>query len=425
MRVLPLLLVLLLGNLAYAAFIPVDTIAAVVDDTVIMKSEVDKRAADIVFQFERRGSPLPPEEVIRKQVTEQLILETLQLNLASRAGIRIDDNELNAALEELARQSGLSLAAFQQKLDATPGGSYAEVREQVKRELIITRLRQRRLQDRIRITDQDVQNFLRSPSGQAELASEYRLGHILVALPEEATPTAIAAAEAKVNEAQAALAAGKDFGQVAATYSNAETALKGGDLGWRKAAQLPTLFAEPVAKMQVGQVAAPIRTPGGFHIVKLLGRRGGEEMRVPQWQVQHILIKPTEILSSDDARQKLEDIRAKILAGAKFSDLARTYSDDTGSARQGGDLGWVTQGEMVPEFDSRMREAPLNEISPVFQSQFGWHILQVTGKREHDVSEQYRINTARQALYARQYDEELASWLRELRNEAFVEIRSK
>jgi peptidyl-prolyl cis-trans isomerase SurA len=424
MRVLPLLFVLLFGNVAHAAFVPLDTIAAVVDDAVIMKSEVDKRIADVAFQFQRRNAPLPPEEVVRKQVIEQLILETLQLNLATRAGIRIDDQELNAALEELAKQSGLTLAAFQQQLDATPGGSYAEVREQVKRELVITRLRQRRLQDRIRITDQDVQNFLRSPTGQAELAGEYRLGHILIALPEEATAKDIAAAEAKVKQAQADLAAGKDFGQVAATHSSAETALKGGDLGWRKAAQLPTLFAEPAAKMQPGEVAAPIRTPGGFHIVKLLGKRGGEEMRVPQWQVQHILIKPTEILSSDDARQKLEDIRAKLVAGAKFSDLARTYSDDSGSARQGGDLGWVTQGEMVPEFDSRMRKAPLNQISEVFQSQFGWHILQVTGSRDHDVSEQYRANTARQALYARQYDEELASWLRELRNEAFVEIRT-
>ncbi|MDF3031328.1 MAG: survival protein SurA [Moraxellaceae bacterium] len=424
MRALLLIALLLAAPLAEAAVTPVDTIAAVVDDSVIMKSEVDSRLADIEFQFQRRGSPLPPDEVLRKQVTEQLILETLQMNLATRAGIRIDDKELNGALEELAKQGGLTLAAFKQKLDTTPGSSYAEVREQVKRELTINRLRQRRLQDRIRITDQDVQNFLRSPTGQAELAGEYRLGHILVALPEEATPQDIAAAEAKVKKAQEELAAGRDFGQVAATYSSAETALKGGDIGWRKAAQLPTLFAAPAEKLQPGEVAGPIRTPGGFHLIKLLGKRGGEEMKVPQWHVQHILIKPNEILSVEDARQKLEDIRAKLLGGAKFSDLARTYSDDPGSARQGGDLGWVTAGEMVPEFDTRMRSAPLNQVSEVFQSQFGWHVLQVTETREHDVSEQYRANMARQALFARQYDEELASWLRELRNDAFVEIRN-
>jgi peptidyl-prolyl cis-trans isomerase SurA len=422
MRIL-LVLLLLLGPAAHADFTPLDKVAVVVDDGVILQSEIDKRMADVKFQFGKRGSPLPPDEVVRKQVIEQLILESLQLGLATRAGIRIDDKELNAALEDIAKQNGLGLLAFQQKLDATPGSSYAEVREQVKTDLIINRLRNRRMQDRIRITDQDVQNFLRSPTGQAELAGEYRLGHILVALPEEASPKDIAAAEAKVKQAQEELAAGKDFGQVAATYSNAETALKGGDLGWRKAAQLPSLFAAPAEKMQVNEVAGPFRTPGGLHLIKLLAKRGGDAMRVPQWQVQHILIKPTEILSPEDARQKLDDIRAKLTSGDKFSDLARTYSDDPGSARQGGELGWVNQGDMVPEFDATMRKTATGQVSDVFQSPYGWHILQVTGTREHDVSVQFRENAARQALYMRAYDDELADWMRELRNGAFVEIR--
>lgn len=419
-----LLLLLLLTPLAIAAVTPLDKIAVVVDDSAILQSEIDKRIADVQFQFAQRKSPLPPDDVLRKQVIEQLVLESLQLNMATRAGIRIDDTELNGSLTDIAKQSGLSLPAFQQKLDATPGASYAEVREQVKRELMINKLRQRRLQDRIRITDQDVQNFLKSPSGQAELASEFRLGHILVALPDEASPQDIAAGEEKVRKALAELSAGKDFAQVAATYSSAETALKGGDLGWRKAAQLPTLFAAQAEKMQTGEVAGPVRTPGGFHIIKLLAKRGGDEMRVKQWEVQHILIKPTEILSTEDAKQKLEDIRAKIVAGTvKFSDAARINSDDAGSARQGGSLGWVTAGEMVPEFDKEMRSIAQNTVSDVFQSSFGWHILQVSGVRDHDVTDQYRAGMARQALYARAYDEELASWLRELRNDAFVEIR--
>lgn len=419
-----LLLLLLLTPLAIAAVTPLDKIAVVVDDSAILQSEIDKRIADVQFQFAQRKSPLPPDDVLRKQVIEQLVLESLQLNMATRAGIRIDDTELNGSLTDIAKQSGLSLPAFQQKLDATPGASYAEVREQVKRELMINKLRQRRLQDRIRITDQDVQNFLKSPSGQAELASEFRLGHILVALPDEASPQDIAAGEEKARKALAELSAGKDFAQVAATYSSAETALKGGDLGWRKAAQLPTLFAAQAEKMQTGEVAGPVRTPGGFHIIKLLAKRGGDEMRVKQWEVQHILIKPTEILSTEDAKQKLEDIRAKIVAGTvKFSDAARINSDDAGSARQGGSLGWVTAGEMVPEFDKEMRSIAQNTVSDVFQSSFGWHILQVSGVRDHDVTDQYRAGMARQALYARAYDEELASWLRELRNDAFVEIR--
>lgn len=424
MRFFLMLFLLLLAPLGQAAFTPIDRVAVVVDDSAILQSEIDKRIADVRFQFNQRGTPLPPDDVLRKQVTEQMILETLQLNMANRAGIRIDDKELNAALEDIAKQNGLGLVAFQQKLDATPDTSYAEVREQVKRELMINQLRRRIMQERIRITEQDVDNFLRSPAGQAELAGEYRLGHILIGLPEEATPKDIAAAEAKVKKVQDELAAGRDFGQVAASYSDADTALKGGDLGWRKAAQLPSLFADPVQKMQVGEVAGPFRTPGGFHIIKLLDKRGGETMQVPQWHVEHILIKPTEILSSDDARQKLSDIRSKLLAGAKFSDLARTYSDDTVSARQGGDLGWVSPGEMVPEFEAVMRQTPVGQVSDVFQSTYGWHILEVTGTRQHDVSEQYRRNMARQALFLRQYDDEVASWLRELRNSAFVQVRS-
>lgn len=418
------LFLLLLAPLAQAAVTPIDRIAVVVDDSAILQSEIDKRIADVQFQFAQRKSPLPPEDILRKQVIEQMVVETLQVNMATRAGIRIDDAELNASLTEIAKQSSLSLPAFQQKLDSTPGSSYGEVREQVKRELMINKLRQRRLQDRIRITEQDVQNFLRSPSGQAELASEFRLGHILINLPDEATPQDIAAGEEKAKHVLAELAAGKDFAQVAATYSNSETALKGGDLGWRKAAQLPTLFTEHAEKMQVGEVAGPFRTPGGFHVIKLLAKRGGDEMRVKQWQVEHILIKSTEILSSDDAKQKLEDIRAKIENGTvKFADAARINSDDPGSARQGGSLGWVSAGEMVPEFDKRMQSIAPNTVSEVFQSSFGWHILQVTGTRDQDITEQYRANMARQALYGRAYDEELASWLRELRNDAFVEIR--
>lgn len=419
-----LLCLLLLAPLAAAAVVPLDKIAVVVDDSVILQGEIDKRIADIQFQFAQRKSPLPPDDILRKQVIEQLILETLQVNMATRAGIRIDDAELNASLTEIAQQSGLTLQAFQQKLDATPDTSYAEVREQVKRELMINKLRQRRLQDRIRITEQDVQNFLKSPSGQAELASEYRLGHIMIALPEEASPQDIAAGEEKAKKVLAELAAGKDFAQLAATYSNAETALKGGDLGWRKAAQLPTLFADQAEKMKAGEVAGPIRTPGGFHIIKLLATRGGDAMEVKQWQVAHILIKPTEILSSEDAKQKLEDIRGKIVAGTvKFADAARINSDDPGSARQGGSLGWVAAGEMVPEFDKQMRSIEPNKVSEPFQSSFGWHILEVSSVRDHNVTEQYRASLARQALYSRAYDEELASWMRELRNDAFVEFR--
>lgn len=424
--VLCLLLLAFAAPLARADYTPLDKVAVVVDESAILESDVDKRVQDVTFRLTRHKTPLPPADVLRKQVIEQMILETLQLNLADRAGIKIDDTVLNAALTDIAKQAGLSLADFQKKLDDTPGSSYAEVRTQVKQELMIEQLRRRRMQDRIRITDQDVQNFLNSPSGKAELATEYHVAHILIGLPDQATPADIAAAQARMLKVQDELKAGKDFATVAATYSNADTALKGGDLGWRPAAQLPTLFADQIEKMQPGDLAGPFRTPGGFHLVKLLEKRGGGEMRVKQWHVEHILIKPTEILSSEEARQKLEDIRTRILKGAKFADEARIHSDDPGSARQGGDLGWVAaDGEMVPEFEKMMTTIAPNQLSEVFQSPYGWHLLEVTGEREEDVSDRYRANLARQALYARQYDEELAAWLRELRSEAYVEILDK
>lgn len=423
MRFLLLFISLLIAGFTQAAVQPLDRIAVVVNDSVILQSEIDKRMADIEFQFAQRQVQLPPSDILRKQIIEQLILEQLQVDLATRAGIRIDDNELNTAMTTVAQKNELSLQDFQKKLDSTKGSSYAEVREQIRRELMTNQLRTHRMQDRIRITDQDVDNFLRSPAGQAELATEYRLGHILISLPDQASPKDIAEGEAKANKAIVELKAGHDFAQVAATYSNAETALQGGDLGWRKGAQLPSLFADKVEAMEKGAIAGPLRTPGGFHIIKLLDKRGGEEMRVAQWHTKHILIKPSEILSSDDARQKLTDIRQRILKGEKFEDAARTYSEDPGSARQGGDLGWVNGGDMVPEFDKVMRATPVNTLSDVFQTPYGWHILEVTETRNQDVSKQYRAGMARQALYLREFDEEVANWLREMRNDAFVEIR--
>lgn len=420
-----LLLAALLGLApltAFAATQPLDQVAVIVDDTVILKSDIDKRLTDVRHQFSQRKGPQPPEDLLRKQVVEQLILETLQASAAERAGIRIDDAALTAGLTDIARQNNLTLEQFKEQLDHTPGSSYAEVREQVKREMQINRLRQRRMQDRIRITDQDVQNFLKSPNGQAELATEYRLGHILVALPEAATPAQIAEAQKKADDAVAELKAGQDFAQVALRYSNTETALKGGDLGWRKAAQLPSLFADQVLQMQAGDIAGPLRTPGGFHIIRLTEKRG-DAVTVTQYHVRHILVKPTEIRSSEDARQELADIRSKILGGASFEEMAKIRSDDPGSARSGGDLTWVSKGDMVPEFEQVMLATPKGQISEVFQSPFGWHILEVLGERQQDMSEQYRANLARQALYSRQYDEELSNWLREMRNDAYVDIK--
>jgi peptidyl-prolyl cis-trans isomerase SurA len=415
---------LLLSFFAYADVKVLNKIVAVVDDSVILESELVSRLSDVKFQFAQRKTDSPPEDILRKQVLEQMILESLQINLANRAGIRIDDAELNAALTDIAKQNKMDLAAFQKKVDESDSGGYQELRKQVRNDLVMHKLRQRKMQERIRITDQDVNTFLSSPIGKEALANEYRISHIFVALPAEPTPKDIAAAEAKIQAAEAALKSGQAFAKVAATYSNAETALKGGDLGWRKAGQLPSLYEPIVEKLKVGEVSSAIKNNSGFHLVMLQEKNSSENVKIPQWQVQHILIKATELLSSEDAKQKLNEIRDRAVKGEKFSDLARLYSDDPGSGRQGGSLNWVNEGDMVPEFDQKMRAIELNKISEVFQTPFGWHILQVTGKRDHDVSDLYRQNMARQALFARQVDEEFNQWLRELRNEAFVEIRS-
>lgn len=415
---------LVLSFFAYADVKVLNKIVAVVDDSVILESELVSRLSDVKFQFAQRKTDSPPEDILRKQVLEQMILESLQINLATRAGIRIDDAELNAALTDIAKQNKMDLAAFQKKVDESDSGGYQELRKQVRNDLVMHKLRQRKMQERIRITDQDVNAFLSSAIGKEALANEYRISHIFVALPAEPTSKDIAAAEAKIQAAEAALKSGQAFAKVAATYSNAETALKGGDLGWRKAGQLPSLYEPIVEKLKVGEVSSTIKNNSGFHLVMLQEKNSSDNVKIPQWQVQHILIKATELLSSEDAKQKLNEIRERVVKGEKFSDLARLYSDDPGSGRQGGSLGWVNEGDMVPEFDQKMRANELNKISDVFQTQFGWHILQVTGKRDHDVSDLYRQNMARQALFARQVDEEFNQWLRELRNEAFVEIRS-
>ncbi|RZU47361.1 periplasmic chaperone for outer membrane proteins SurA [Fluviicoccus keumensis] len=422
LSVAPLLFLLLTAPVM--AGIPLDRIAAVVDEDVILESEVKQRIADVENQFQTRHQTLPDPADLRNQVLEQLILQNLQRGQAQKAGVRIDDNTLNASMTDIARQNGLTLDEFRQRLETEHPGSYNQVREQVRTEMIISRYRNRRLQERIRITDQDIDSFLASPQGAEALATEYRLAHILVSVPEAATPAQLDKARKRAEEALVALRGGQSLEQVAARYSTGDDALKGGDLGWRKEAQLPAVFADQIRGLKTGEYAGPIQTPAGFHILALLDRRGAEQMVIHQRQVRHILVKPSEVLSSEDAQQKAADLRSKLEQHPEdFPTLARTNSDDPGSARNGGDLGWVSPGEMVPSFEEMMKKTPINGISPVFESQFGWHILQVLGERDQDMTREYRRNLARQALYNRKFDEELELWQREIRADAYVEIK--
>lgn len=417
------LLLLSLAGSAWANAKLLDRIVAVVDDDIIMESELIQRAANIRQKMRERDTPVPPTDVLLEQVLEQMVTENIELQLAERAGIRISDNDINETIKNIARQNKMSTTEFQEAL-AAEGVSYRELRDQIKREMTITQLRQRRVANRIQVSDKDIENFLNSDLGKTNLAPDYRLGHILISVPQSAAPAAKDAAEEKAYRLYEQLKQGADFAELAVNHSSGQNALQGGDLGWRKAAQLPTLFADTVLDMNQGDVAEPIRSPSGYHIIKVTDVRGGTEHVIQQHEVRHILIKPNEIRSSDDAKDLINDIRERIKAGKdSFDDMAKTYSDDPGSALDGGKLGWVNPGSMVAEFEKMMEESPVEQVSPAFQSQYGWHILEVTGRRTQDMSEEIRRNRAREMIRRRKFDEELDTWLREIRQNAYVELR--
>ena len=411
------------ASTSFAAPVALEGIAAIVDENVVLQSELQQRLVDIRYQYTTRQQTLPPDDILKRQVLEQLILERIQLSQAERAGVRIDDNSLNASITEIASQNAMTLAEFRAKLEGEKQGSYGQVREQIRREMMISRLRNKRVGDRIHITEQDIDNFLASPQSELALETEYRLAHLTINVPESANPQDWASAKQNIDSALQQLQEGKPFFNMVTQYSNAEDALQGGDLGWRKSAQIPDLFRVAADPLQRGQYSAVLKSPAGYHIVTVIDKRGAQQMLIKQRHVRHILIKPSEILTLEDAKQQADDLHQRLVKGADFAEIAKTYSEDVGSARNGGDLTWVGTGEMVPSFEEMMLKTPINQISPVFESQFGWHILQVLGEREQDMSKAYKRNLARQALYARQFEDEKSSWTRELRAEAFVQIK--
>jgi peptidyl-prolyl cis-trans isomerase SurA len=419
-----LLAAALLGTLALpaSAYQDLDYIVAVVDDDVVLASELVSRLDSVRKQMRAAKVDPPPNDVLVNQLLERLIMETIQLQMGERAGVRIDDETLTKAIEGIAQQNKLNLDEFSRAL-AQDGIDYREFREDVRREMIIARVQRSRVNTRVYISEEEIEAFLASPLGQATLSDEYRVGHILLAVDEEAQAGAIDAAEAKAEEIYEKLAGGADFRQMAIANSADSRALEGGDLGWRKAGELPSLFAEQVLGMKVGDTAQPIRSGSGFHIVQLLEKRGAGTELVAQTLVSHVLVKPSEIRSEADTKILIDDIYARIQKGEKLADLARLYSEDPGSGLAGGDLGWSEAEKFVPEFAQVMNSLAIDEVSKPFKTQFGWHVMQVQGRRRQDMSEEARRNLAIRALHSRRFDEELQEWLREIRDEAFVEVR--
>nr|WP_245399782.1 peptidylprolyl isomerase [Atopomonas sediminilitoris] len=400
-----------------------DRVVAIVDNDVIMHSQLDARMVEVRQTLSKRGNALPPEHVLQQQVLERLIIENIQLQIGDRSGIRIADDELNGAIGSIAQRNGMSLAQFRQAL-TNDGLSYDEARDQVRREMIISRVREYRVSDRIQISDQEVTNFLSSDLGQIQLAEELRLALIFLPLPEGSSPEQIRASEAAADDLYRQIQNGADFAQLAIARSAGENALEGGEIGWRKAAQLPGVFSELAPKLAVGETTQPVRMPGGFYLVKVLEKRGGEvNALVDEVRARHILIKPSAIRSEQDAEKQAERLYQRIMNGEDFAKLAKNFSEDPGSALSGGDLNWVSPDAMVPEFRAQMQQTAVNEVSKPFRTQFGWHVLRVEGRRATDRSEALREHQARTALRNRKYDEELALWLRQIRDEAFVEIK--
>lgn len=415
------------GVYAASASVPanrveLDRIVAKIDQDIIMLSELDERAAAVKRQLAARNINLPPEDVLRSQVLEQLILENIQIQMGSRAGIRIDDRAVNEAIARIAQRNQMSVAAFRQNLEAD-GLSFDKVRQDISRELILNQVRQRQVAQRVQISEQEVDNFLASPEGQAQRQVEYNLAHILIPTPENASPQAIQSAQSRASEISAQLRQGADFQSVAIANSGGQNALEGGDLGWRKAEQLPTLFAEQAVKMFKGEISEPVRSPAGFHIFKLVDTRGDEKVLQNQVHVRHILIRPNEVRNDREAQRQAQDIYKRLQNGASFDELAKAHSDDTASALNGGDMGWISPEALVPEFQTAMGIVPENKVSEPFRTTYGWHVLEVLGRRQSDISKQVRRNQVRELLGNRKFEEELMVWLREIRDQAYVEIQ--
>lgn len=400
-----------------------DRIAAVVNKEVITVQELDQRVGRVVSQLRRQGAPLPPNDVIQRQVLERMITDLAQVQFAKETGITISEVDLDRTLTRIAQQNGLSLAEFRRALERE-GLEWERFRDDIRSEMLISRLREREVDSKVQISDAEVDAFLEQSQASADAPSEYDLSHILVRVPEQASPEQIEARRARAAEALAQLRAGVDFRQAAVSFSDAPDALQGGGMGWRPANRLPELFVNALEKMRPGEISEVMRSPAGFHIVRLNDRRGGKaaQTAVEQTHVRHILVRTNELVSETDALRKLNILRERVRQGADFGELARLNSDDASAAR-GGDLGWVVAGETVPEFERAMNTLRIKEVSEPVRSPFGFHLIQVLERRKADLPEERKRMQARRVLGERRAEEAYEEWLRQLRDRAYVEYR--
>ncbi len=400
----------------------IDRIVAVVDQTVITENELADRLRTVTAQFEKQGAELPPQDVLQKQILERLINDKLQLQYAAQTGLRVDDAQLDKTIERIAEQNKMPMAQFRDAL-AADGIPYRKFREDIRNEIILARLREREVDNRINVTEAEIDNFFTTQSTSGDSQDEFEISHILIRAPQDMSSDTVQKLRAKAEQALKQLQAGEDFAKVSASVSDAPNALEGGGLGWKTSAQLPSLFFDALKPLKVGELTPVLRSPNGFHILKLTDRRGGTSaLVIEQTHVRHILIKLTEIMSEAEGKRKIDGLKERLDNGEKFADLAAQYSED-GSAKAGGDLGWVSPGDTVPQFEKVMNDLAPNIVSDPVRTPFGWHLIEVLERRKQDMTKEAARLKARQEIRARKSDEAYQDWVRELRDRAFVEMR--
>ena len=399
-----------------------DRIVAVVNDEVITERELDERYGLVIRQLGQQGTPLPPKDVLGKQLLERMINDRVQLQYAKETGIRVDDVQLERTLSRIAQDSGLTLQQFRETLERE-GIGFNQFREEIRSEILLARLKEREVEAKLVISDSEIDNFLSTSEAQLGKGDEYNIAHILVLVPEQASPEQVQKQRARAEDALTQLRAGTDFAQIAASFSDAPDALQGGSLGWRSPARLPAIFAEAVQSMNPGDLSPVLRSPNGFHIVKLVDKRGaGGQVMIQQSRVRHILIKTSELVSQRDARDRLLKLRDRIDHGTDFAEMARLHSED-GSASRGGELGWISPGDTVPEFEQAMNALQIGQVSEPVQTPFGFHLIKVEERRSEDMSKERQRLVAKQALRQRKGEEAYQEWVRQLRDRAYVEYR--
>lgn len=416
------LLALLLIQSNGHAYVPLDRIVAIVNDDVIMQSELETKIRSVRGQLEQQGTQLPPASILERQVLDKMVQTRIQLQIARRSGVKVDDESLNRTISNIAAENQVSLSQFREILEKD-GYNYEQFREDIRNEITLSQLRKRQVENRIIVTEKEIDNFLANQEFQGTTQTEIQISHILLALPSEATSDEIAQVRQVASQVREDLLSGADFTNTAKTISDGGNAESGGDLGWRKLEDVPSLFADYIPDMVKGDISELIQSPSGFHIIKISDFRSDENNIIQQTHARHILIKPDGLINSAQARDKAEKLKVRIENGDDFALLAKGNSDDPGSAIKGGDLGWQTPGALVPEFQKMMDIMEPGQVSKPFKTDYGWHILEVLERREYDNSESLKRGKARFAIRNRKLEEAMQNWARQLRDEAYVEYR--